>query len=435
MDLQLTQQQTLKLAMTQELRQAITMLQFNAQELTEFLYEQTLENPLVEIETPHTDWNQIKTTKIQNENTKQGIDLYSRKAISLQDDLLSQLQEMKLDKSEHRIVKYLILNLDKNGFLIGADDELASELSVTQEDLNNGLQLLQSFEPDGIGARTVQECLIIQLKRLSKPTQVAEMIIEDYFDLFVNKNWKEMAKKLKVSLPELQSEIDLILTLQPRPGLNYEQDEVNYVAPDLYVERIGDEFVVSLNDKILPRLKLLNDYEDYMAKGNKSEVSSYLKEKNQQVGWLMKSLEERKSTMIEVMNFIVNKQRTFFEKGSAHLRTLTLREAAEELDIHESTVSRTCKNKFVQTPFGLFEMKNFFSQGVVTGNDEDISSTSVQVFIRELVNKENKEKPLSDQKIVELLGEEHGIEISRRTVAKYRDILRIPSSSKRKRFG
>jgi RNA polymerase sigma-54 factor len=435
MDLQLTQQQTLKLAMTQELRQAITMLQFNAQELTEFLYEQTLENPLVEIETPHTDWNQIKTTKIQNENTKQGIDLYSRKAISLQDDLLSQLQEMKLEKSENRIVKYLILNLDKNGFLIGADDELASELSVTQEDLNNGLQLLQSFEPAGIGARTVQECLIIQLKRLSKPTQIAESIIEDHFDLFVNKNWKEMAKKLKVSLPELQSEIDLILTLQPRPGLNYEQDEVNYVAPDLYVERIGDEFVVSLNDKILPRLKLLNDYEGYMDKGNKSEVSSYLKEKNQQVGWLMKSLEERKSTMIEVMNFIVNKQRTFFEKGSAHLRTLTLREAAEELDIHESTVSRTCKNKFVQTPFGLYEMKNFFTQGVVSGTDEEISSTSVQVFIRELVSKENKEKPLSDQKIVELLGENHGIEISRRTVAKYRDILRIPSSSKRKRFG
>ncbi|MEH7350002.1 RNA polymerase factor sigma-54 [Gottfriedia acidiceleris] len=432
MEMNLMQKQSLKLAMTQELRQAITMLQFNAQELTDFLFEQSLENPLIEVETPYNDYT---SSKIKQQTTLggQGMELYTRRTETLQEELVSQLNELKIDNEEYKIIKYLIYNLDKNGFLMESDEELIHELNISLVQLQICIEILQRFEPSGVGARSVKECLLIQLDGLEVDTTIAKQVIKDYFDLFVNKNWKEIAKKLKISLPDLQREIDLILTLQPRPGLNYFQDQVNYVAPDLTVEKIGGEFVVLINDKIMPRLKVLNEYSSILNGQHEKEVSVYLKDKNTQVNWLMKSLEERKSTMLSVMNCILRKQIAFFEKGPANLKTLTLKEIAEELSLHESTISRTCKNKYVQTPFGLFEMKKFFHQGVSV-DGEELASTSVQVFIKQLVDGENKEKPFSDQKLVELLAEKHGVEISRRTVAKYRDILRIPGSSKRKRF-
>lgn len=432
MEMNLMQKQSLKLAMTQELRQAITMLQFNAQELTDFLFEQSLENPLIEVETPYNDYTSSKV-KQQTTSSGQGMELYTRRTETLQEELVSQLNELKIDNEEYKIIKYLIYNLDKNGFLMESDEELIHELNISFVQLQICIETLQRFEPSGVGARSVKECLLIQLNGLEVDTTIAKQVLKDYFDLFVNKNWKEIAKKLKISLPDLQKEIDLILTLQPRPGLNYFQDQVNYVAPDLTVEKIGGEFVVLINDKIMPRLKVLNEYSSILNGQHEKEVSTYLKDKNTQVNWLMKSLEERKSTMLAVMNCILRKQIAFFEKGPANLKTLTLKEIAEELSLHESTISRTCKNKYVQTPFGLYEMKKFFHQGVSV-DGEELASTSVQVFIKQLVDGENKEKPLSDQKLVELLAEKHGVEISRRTVAKYRDILRIPGSSKRKRF-
>ncbi|SFD20909.1 RNA polymerase factor sigma-54 [Bacillus sp. UNCCL81] len=432
MEMNLMQKQSLKLAMTQELRQAITMLQFNAQELTDFLFEQSLENPLIEVETPYNDYTSSKI-KQQTTSSGQGMELYTRRTETLQEELVSQLNELKIDNEEYKIIKYLIYNLDKNGFLMESDEELIHELNISFDQLQICIDTLQRFEPSGVGARSVKECLLIQLNGLEVDTTIAKQVIKDYFDLFVNKNWKEIAKKLKISLPDLQKQIDLILTLQPRPGLNYFQDQVNYVAPDLSVEKIGGEFVVLINDKIMPRLKVLNEYSSILNGQHEKEVSTYLKDKNTQVNWLMKSLEERKSTMLAVMNCILRKQIAFFEKGPANLKTLTLKEIAEELSLHESTISRTCKNKYVQTPFGLYEMKKFFHQGVSV-DGEELASTSVQVFIKQLVDEENKEKPFSDQKLVELLAEKHGVEISRRTVAKYRDILRIPGSSKRKRF-
>ncbi|ODG90516.1 MULTISPECIES: RNA polymerase factor sigma-54 [Bacillaceae] len=432
MEMNLMQKQSLKLAMTQELRQAITMLQFNAQELTDFLFEQSLENPLIEVETPYNDYTSSKI-KQQTTSSGQGMELYTRRTETLQEELVSQLNELKIDNEEYKIIKYLIYNLDKNGFLMESDEELIHELNISFVQLQICIDTLQRFEPSGVGARSVKECLLIQLNGLEVDTTIAKQVIKDYFDLFVNKNWKEIAKKLKISLPDLQKQIDLILTLQPRPGLNYFQDQVNYVAPDLSVEKIGGEFVVLINDKIMPRLKVLNEYSSILNGQHEKEVSTYLKDKNTQVNWLMKSLEERKSTMLAVMNCILRKQIAFFEKGPANLKTLTLKEIAEELSLHESTISRTCKNKYVQTPFGLYEMKKFFHQGVSV-DGEELASTSVQVFIKQLVDEENKEKPFSDQKLVKLLAEKHGVEISRRTVAKYRDILRIPGSSKRKRF-
>jgi RNA polymerase sigma-54 factor len=432
MEMNLMQKQSLKLAMTQELRQAITMLQFNAQELTDFLFEQSLENPLIEVETPYNDYTSSKI-KQQTTSSGQGMELYTKRTETLQEELVSQLNELKIDNEEYKIIKYLIYNLDKNGFLMESDEELIHELNISFVQLQICIDTLQRFEPSGVGARSVKECLLIQLNGLEVDTTIAKQVIKDYFDLFVNKNWKEIAKKLKISLPDLQKQIDLILTLQPRPGLNYFQDQVNYVAPDLSVEKIGGEFVVLINDKIMPRLKVLNEYSSILNGQHEKEVSTYLKDKNTQVNWLMKSLEERKSTMLAVMNCILRKQIAFFEKGPANLKTLTLKEIAEELSLHESTISRTCKNKYVQTPYGLYEMKKFFHQGVSV-DGEELASTSVQVFIKQLVDEENKEKPFSDQKLVELLAEKHGVEISRRTVAKYRDILRIPGSSKRKRF-
>ncbi|PEA52815.1 RNA polymerase factor sigma-54 [Bacillus pseudomycoides] len=424
----LLQEQSLRLAMTQELRQAITMLQYNVQELTEFLYEQSLENPLIELSGFDREKKKSKTTSKQTENQ---MEIYSVDSTTIQQHLVNQLQYYKIDEEQRKIASFIILNVDENGYLQETNEELASLLSVCIEKVNSCMELVQSLEPAGVGARNIQECLSIQLKRLQKRDALAEMIVDEYFAYFVKKDWRKLANVLKCSTEELQEAVHVITSLQPKPGLAFSSEKPLYIVPDMAVKKEGNRLVIQMNERNMPRIEIHSEYSELLH-NSESDVASYVSEKYQHVQWIMRSLKQRKQTLLNVMEVIIEKQHDFFMNGPQYLKPLALKEVAEILGVHESTISRATRNKYVQTPYGLFEMKSFFSNAVVTTEDEAISTKRVKQLIGEFVEKENKKKPLSDQKISKMLEEEHEIVVSRRTVAKYREQLNIPASSLRK---
>lgn len=424
----LLQEQSLRLAMTQELRQAITMLQYNVQELTEFLYEQSLENPLIELNGFDREKKKSKTTSKQTENQ---MEIYSVDSTTIQQHLVNQLQYYKIDEEQRKIASFIILNVDENGYLQETNEELASLLSICIEKVNSCMELVQSLEPAGVGARNIQECLSIQLKRLQKRNTLAEMIVDEYFAYFVKKDWRKLANVLKCSTEELQEAVHVITSLQPKPGLAFSSEKPLYIVPDMAVKKEGNRLVIQMNERNMPRIEIHSEYSELLH-NSESDVASYVSEKYQHVQWIMRSLKQRKQTLLNVMEVIIEKQRDFFMNGPQYLKPLALKEVAEILGVHESTISRATRNKYVQTPYGLFEMKSFFSNAVATTEDAAISTKRVKQLIGEFVEKEDKKKPLSDQKISKMLEEEHEIVVSRRTVAKYREQLNIPASSLRK---
>lgn len=431
----LLQEQSLRLAMTQELRQAITMLQYNVQELSEFLYEQSLENPLIELggfeREKKKSSNTSKSTGKQVENQ---MEIYSVDSTTIQQHLLNQIQYYKIDEEERKAASFIIMNMDGNGYLQETNEELAELLSAPIDVVDRSVELVQSLEPAGVGARNIQECLILQLKRLQRRNGLAEEVVEEHFAYFVKKDWRKLVQVLKCSNEELQQAVNCITSLQPKPGLAFSADKPLYIVPDMAVKKDGDHLVLQMNERNMPRIEIHSEY-SALLNNSESEVASYVSEKYQHVQWIMRSLKQRKQTLLQVMGIIMEKQRDFFWQGPAYLKPLALKEVAEELSVHESTISRATRNKYVQTPHGLFEMKSFFSNAISTTEDEAVSTKRVKQFIQTLVEAENKKKPLSDQKISKLLEEEHEIVISRRTVAKYREQMHIPASSLRKTIG
>ncbi len=425
----LLQEQTLKLAMTQELRQAITMLQYNAQELAEFLYEQSLDNPLIELRSFEVSKKKMKSASGAVENR---MEVYSNNNVTIQQHLSNQLRYLKINETEKRALTFIILNIDENGYLQETDEELAQLLSSSVKEVQHYVEMVQSLEPAGVGARNLRECLLLQLKRLQKRDAIAEAIIEHHFDSFAKKDWKQLAAVLKCSTAELKEAVDVIVSLQPRPGIAFSHENPMYVIPDIIVAKEQEKLVIKLNEGNMPKIEVHSEYSALMNNKEEKETASYLSEKYQHVQWILRSLEQRKRTLINVMEVIVEKQREFFINGPLFLQPLSLKEVAEIVQLHESTISRATRNKYVQTPYGLFEMKSFFSGALPTTDDNAISTKRVKQLIKGLVDGENKKKPLSDQKIVELLEKEHEIVLSRRTVAKYREQLNIPSSSRRK---
>ncbi|WP_410984187.1 RNA polymerase factor sigma-54 [Bacillus cereus] len=432
----LLQEQSLRLAMTQELRQAITMLQYNVQELSEFLYEQSMENPLIELNgferEKKKSSNKSKSTSKQVDNQ---MEIYSVDSTSIQQHLLDQLQYYKIDEEQRKTASFIIMNMDGNGYLQETNEELAELLTAPIDVVERSMALVHSLEPAGVGARNIQECLALQLKRLQKRDAFSEMIVNEYFAYFVKKDWRKLAHLMKCSNEELQSAVDCITSLQPKPGLAFSSEKPHYIVPDMAVKKEGDNrLVLQMNERNMPRIEIHSEY-SALLHNSESEVASYVSEKYQHVQWIMRSLKQRKQTLLQVMEIIMKKQHDFFWKGPEYLKPLSLKEVAEELGVHESTISRATRNKYVQTPYGLFEMKSFFSNAVVTTEDEAVSTKRVKQLIQTLVEQENKKKPLSDQKISKLLEEEHEIVISRRTVAKYREQMNIPASSLRKTIG
>ncbi|TDL78862.1 RNA polymerase factor sigma-54 [Peribacillus frigoritolerans] len=433
----LFQEQSLKLNMTQELKQAITLLQYSSMELASYIEDLTLENPLIELkEKPesgvlyHTSSRTKMTSSSKNSDMIENV---SSLGTTLQQHLEAQLLGMKLTPSEKRTLHILIQALDPNGYIEADLSVLSDKFNLSADELNQQLTVLQKLDPAGVGARNLQECISIQLARLPQRNKTAELIVKDYFYLFAEKSWKELAKKTKLDLKEIQNVQDFIKTLHPRPGLAYHHVHDNYIVPELTVAKVHGEWQVMYNDDISPKVAVNSAYESNFSSIEDSEVKHYLTAKLNQCRWLIKTLNQRKETMMKVMKEIVRRQTDFFEKGELFMKPLTLKVVADAIEVHESTVSRTVREKYVQTPHGLYELKFFFSNGLEQSSQE-ITSSTVKTIIEQMIEKEDKLAPLSDQKIVSKLAVDHQIDVSRRTVAKYRDQLGIASSSARKRY-
>ncbi|MBC2241416.1 RNA polymerase factor sigma-54 [Listeria booriae] len=436
------QTQSMKLAMTQQLSQSIAMLQFNMEDLTAFLEEKALENPLIEI-VPGVDMAPDYTT-IRKNNNATGTDVtdwleqIADTTMTLADALKEQMQFLDMTSQQKLILLFLIESLDDNGYLQTDVDVVASALLASEGDVLEMLEVLQGFEPAGVGARDAKECILLQIERKEDAPLHAYDVIRDYFEDFANKRWKRIADGLGMNVLEIQDIADFVVTLNPKPGAEFESDRVQYVVPDLILHHVGNELQVSVAKQFLPRMQFQEAYFQMMQATQEKDVAAFLKDKAGEFDWLKKGLEQRESTIGRVGEAIVRHQKDFFLHEGKHLQPLTLKEIAEEIDVHESTVSRAVNGKYMETAHGVYELKYFFSSSLTKKATEesdagDVSSQSIKNLIQQFVSNENKLKPLSDQKIVEMLDEQD-IQVSRRAIAKYRGELNIPSSSKRKRF-
>jgi RNA polymerase sigma-54 factor len=359
---------------------------------------------------------------------------------SLAESLLEQFHFLNLAEPQVVIAEFLVGSLDDRGYLTASLDEVAQAVGRTVEEVEKVLGVLQALEPAGVGARDLRECLLLQLDTKGCRDTLAWKIIHGHFDHLVNRRFPEISRLLKVPVEQIQGAADEIATLNPRPGLQVSDEDPKYVTPDLLVERVDDEYVVMLNDRHLPRLRISAAYESVLRDGKlksqrtegEAKTREYIQGKLNSARWLIQTIEQRRRTMIKVMNCIIREQREFFDKGIAFLRPLTLQQVARQIEMHESTVSRVCSGKYVQTPRGVFELKFFFSSGLETEDGEDISARTAKDIIKTLIDEEDKRDPLSDQRIAELLRE-RGLRIARRTVGKYREQLSILPARFRRR--
>lgn len=352
--------------------------------------------------------------------------------ISLFEHLIDQIHLNYRDTYLRTLVLYLVEYIDLNGYLTISLDEAVEQTGGTPIQLLDALTLIQQLEPAGVGARNLQECLMLQTERDNYAPEIAYLILEEYFTELVERKWESIAKKLVISLTDIQKVFDYIQTLTPTPGAVFGSTEGLYIIPDLTVKVDGQQVTVVSNRSGMPEIKFQQNYFEQMTQSGDSEVLNYLKEKQQAFEWLKKTVEQRGDTIYNVGKAIVERQQEFFFNKEHPIKPLILKDISEELAIHESTVSRAVNGKYLETDFGVFELKHFFSQKLASDEGER-STNDVKHRLQTLIDSEDKAKPLSDQKLVELLNDE-GIDISRRTIAKYRDLLKIPSSTKRKRY-
>lgn len=469
--LQLKQKQTL--VMTPKLQQALKLLQMPAIELQQMLKQELVENPMLEevddlLESQEEERQEAERDDEDHddadedeeyEEEKIDLDEYLKSGFeigyglgeemqeeffekvpvakrSFTDQLTSQLRIASDDETVLLIGDYLIGSLDESGYLTCELEEAAGACRVSVEEVEAVLAIIQKFDPPGVGARNLQESLLIQLDSKELGDSLAATIIREHFDDFKQKKYLEISKKLRVSIQEVQNQCKIISTLDPKPGLEIIADEPKYVIPDLVVEVIEGKYVVYLNDKNIPRLRVSQAYQSELLKDNKDgnrETRDFIQTRLKSAKWLIQTIEQRRRTMVKVMECIVEKQREFFEQGTSHLKPLTLQQVASEINMHESTVSRVTTNKYVQTPRGVFELKFFFSSSLKTHDGGEVSAKSAKDKIRKIITDEDPRNPLSDQKIADLLKLE-GLEIARRTVAKYREQLNILPARLRKSY-
>ena len=353
-------------------------------------------------------------------------------ATSLQEMLLEQVRESQLLEEQWPIAEMIIGNIDDYGYLKATIEELAATTGLAPEKIIEVLKVIQTFDPPGVGARDLQECLLCQLERASQQGTLEHRIVKDYMEALGKRRIPEIARGTGCEVEEVQESLERIARLEPRPGRAYLPDNDQYVLPEVFVQRMGDDFAVTTNNEHIPHLRISNTYKDLMAQGgNSAEVRNYIREKIRAGKFLIKSLHQRQQTILNIAREIVHRQREFMEKGVAFLKPLTMVQVAEVVGVHETTVSRAVSGKYMDTPQGIFEMKYFFTAGIQTANGNGMSNTSVKDMIAEIFKKEDPTKPLSDQEVVKMLKEK-GIVIARRTVAKYRTELNILPSNLRK---
>jgi len=355
------------------------------------------------------------------------------KKTTLEDHLIWQLRLSKITERESTIGSYVIQNLDQNGYLVLSREEICTATGSSAEEVEAVLRRIHFFDPVGVAAQDLRECLLIQLENLQLSDSLAAKIIASYLNFLESKRYEKLAKDLGVTIDEIAEAAHLIATLEPKPSRGFEQDEVRTVLPDVFVEKVGDEYVIFLNDDGVPRLRVNSLYRRLAGQEGAAEEQArqYLQEKVRAAHWLIKSIQQRQQTLFRVTQSIFKFQQEFLDHGVSNLKPMVLRDVAEDIDMHESTVSRATANKYVHTPQGLFELKFFFQSGLHSGNGEDVASESVKEKIRGIIAAEDQRKPYSDQHIAAALSND-SIEIARRTVAKYREAMGILPSSKRR---
>lgn len=354
--------------------------------------------------------------------------------ISLQEHLMEQVRFSDLSPEKFAIAELIVGNIDDYGRLKSPIEELALNHSKPVEEVAEVLKLIQTFEPAGVGARDLRECLVLQLERANRQDSLEYRIVSEHMDALGNRRLPELAKKLGCSIDEIQDAVQLIGKLDSRPGRAFSPDNDQYVVPEVFVNKVGTDYVVSTNNEQVPQLRISNYYKDLMAKAeSSSEVRDYIREKIRAGKFLIKSIHQRQQTITNIAKEIVNRQRDFMEHGVSALKPMTMVQVAEVVGVHETTVSRAVSGKYMQTPQGIFEMKYFFTSGIATATGGTMSNTSVKDIIAEIFSNEDKSKPLSDQEVVKMLANRQ-IVIARRTVAKYRDELKILPSNLRKQY-
>jgi len=461
-----------QLIMTPQLQQAIKLLQMSRMELTELVQEELLENPVLEegpeprdSSTPgaeelasaevkaheqkkdEIDWERYlenQSTEAPMPSIRRGPDdempgLESTLSIAegLDDHLGWQVRMGDFVEDERRFAGLVVGNLDDNGYLkvegLAPDDvvpRLAAEADLDPDDAEEVLMMIQQFDPLGVAARSLEECLMIQAKHYGMDELVLRVLSDHLADL-EKRRYPAIAKACGCALDEVYDVAQIIAELEPRPARRFQTEEPRYIIPDVYVHRVGDEYYIVANDDGMPKLKISGFYRSAMADNPKAK--EYIQDKLRSAQWLIRSIDQRRKTIVKVTECIVEKQQDFFDKGIEYLKPMILRDVAEAVGMHESTISRVTSNKYVHTPRGTFELKYFFNSAIRRDHQNDIASESVKQAIKTIIGAEDSKAPLSDQRIVEILGQDD-IKIARRTVAKYREMLGILSSSKRKKY-
>lgn len=467
LDYQLKIEQTQKLIITPELKMAIALLQYSTMELHDFIQEELLNNPVLELgesevrgeeESPPEEtvsgeqqeddfpWEEyfrdmdldasgyVPNPAGRDWSEYPTVDHYACSPRTMMEELLGQLRFMRLSSRSFSVAAYLIGNLEPSGYLKVDLAELASALGVAAEEMEAALRTVQSLEPTGIASRSLQECLMLQLDSLEAPPPLAVKIVENFISAAADGRFRQIAARLGCTVKEVQDAVDFIRTLNPKPGSIFGgAPEARYIVPDINVEKVGDKYEIVMNDQLVPQLMVSPFYRRLAQNGVGDEkLSVFIKGKLERAAWLLRSIEQRRLTLYRVAQQIIQIQQPFLEQGIKQLKPLTLKDVAQAVGVHESTVSRATANKYMQTPRGLFSLKFFFSSGLTGERGEDYSSRSIKSYMRELIEREDPQSPYSDQQLTELL-EEKGIAVSRRTIAKYREELSIPASYRRRR--
>ena len=485
MSLALTQQlkMTQQLVMTPQLQQAIKLLQLSRLELADTVQQEIEQNPVLEEEgtpadsfdaqtadrSPDTpdfsekpseettevslqdsssmeeiNWadyeNEYEPTSLSRskdfDDLPSRLDILTKKA-SLEDHLQWQFKFIDLTEEERETGDFIIGNLSRDGFVEISEEDICAENNCSVETAQKMLAIIQDLDPSGVGARSIKECLLIQLTHLELSDSLPFLIIRDHLDLLEKKNYAAIVKITHQPLKKILAAIEVIQGLSPHPGRAFSDEEPQYILPDVYVHKIDDEYVILLNDEGLPRLRISAFYKDVLKgqgihKNVGGTTKDYIQEKLRSAMWLIKSIQQRQRTIYNVVESIIKFQREFFEKGPAHLRPLILRDVADDIEMHESTISRVTTNKYVHTPQGIYELKYFFNSSLErTDGGEAVASESIKVKLKQLVQAENREKPYSDNAIAKLF-EDDGIRVARRTIAKYREQIGILPSKYRK---
>jgi len=469
MNLKLSLKMQQSLVMTPQLQQAIKLLQLSRLELENLVTQEMTENPVLE-EAPEHDEENKPGEQIDNRTLKEGqekivegedsfdwqsyVESYNpslpavrmkqdeftshdnimTKTTDLRGHLMWQLQVSKFSDEDEKIGTLIIGNINDDGYLKYPLEEISAKEDVSLEQCERVLMKIQNFDPAGVAARDLRECLMAQARQLELKDEVVEEIIENHLHHLEKKNYAALSKALSLPLDRVIEYAKIILGMEPKPGRSFSSGDTHYITPDVYVRKMNGKYVISLNEDGLPRLKISNFYKNALQGKKASQLTKeYIQEKLRSAVWLIRSIHQRQRTIYKVTESIVKHQEEFLDHGLSKLKPMVLRVVAEDIGMHESTVSRVTTNKYVHTAQGIFELKYFFNSSIGRYGESQVASESVKDKIKKFVMSENQRSPLSDQKLVELLKEQ-GITIARRTVAKYREMLRILPSSKRKKY-